>query len=128
VVYQVRAQLWALWSSSFCYWTKVLLRKDWIAAIAFVAIFTGLNSGSPTRDHIPPIFWYMPSPSSLCIVLSCTTDDRDFTVDMFANLPFTANLSVGMSTSIFALVSVVALAVGVSTIRGRSSAVSAKVE
>ncbi len=92
---------------------KVLLRKDWIAAVAFVAIFTGLSSSGsylavqiPTRILIYAIavlivyrFGLVP----LAVAI--------FTVDMLVSVPFSADFSTWyMSTSLFALLSVVALA------------------
>jgi len=92
---------------------KVLLRKDWIAAIAFVAIFTGLNSGGSYRAvEIPAhivvyaiavliVYRFGLVPLAVAI----------FTVDMLSNVPFSADLSTWyMSSSIFALLSLVALA------------------
>jgi hypothetical protein len=92
---------------------KVLLRKDWIAAVVFVAIFTGLSSGSsylavqiPTRMlvyGIAVLIVYRFGLVPLAVAI--------FTVDMLFNVPFSADLSTWyMSTSIFALLSVVALA------------------
>ena len=92
---------------------KVLLRKDWIAAVAFVAIFAGLSTGGryltveiPTHILIYAIavlivyrFGLVP----LAVAI--------FTVDMLVNVPFSADFSTWyMSTSLFALLSVVALA------------------
>jgi len=92
---------------------KVLLRKDWIAAIAFVAIFTGLNSGSshPAINIPSHILVYAIAVLIVYRFGLVPLMIAIFTVDMFANLPFTANFSAWyMSTSIFALLSVVALA------------------
>jgi serine/threonine protein kinase len=92
---------------------KVLLRKDWIAAVAFVAIFTGLSSsGSYLTVQIPTrilvyfilvliVYRFGLVPLAVAI----------FTVDMLVNVPFSADFSTWyMSTSLFALLSVVALA------------------
>jgi hypothetical protein len=92
---------------------KVLLRKDWIVALAFVAIFTALNSGgSYTAVEIPAhivvyaiavliVYRFGLVPLAVAI----------FTVDMLANVPFSADFSTWyMSSSIFALLTVVALA------------------
>jgi len=92
---------------------KVLLRKDWIAAIVFVAIFTGLSSrGSYLAVQIPTrvlvygiavliVYRFGLVPLAVAI----------FTVDMLFNVPFSADFSTWyMNTSIFALLSVVALA------------------
>jgi predicted Ser/Thr protein kinase len=93
---------------------KVLLRQKWIAAIVFVALFSGLNSlGSlyPMVEVPAAVIVY-----SIAVVivyrfglvsLACAI----FTVDMLVNVPFTADFSAWyMSTSIFALLSVVAMA------------------
>jgi predicted Ser/Thr protein kinase len=93
---------------------KKLLRKDWIAAIAFVAIFTGLNTldGSYRGVRIPALIVVYAIAVLIVyrfglVPLACAI----FTIDMLANVPFTANFSAWyMSTSIFALLSVVALA------------------
>jgi len=92
---------------------KVLLRKDWIATVAFVAIFAGLSTGGryltveiPTHILIYAIavlivyrFGLVP----LAVAI--------FTVDMPVNVPFSADFSTwDISTSLFALLSVVALA------------------
>ena len=93
---------------------KVLLRKEWIAAIAFIAIFA-LPRGLPSN--------YMPVelPTQIIVYaiavlivlrfgfvsLACAI----FTVDLVANIPFSADLSTWyMTTSILGLLSVVALA------------------
>jgi serine/threonine-protein kinase len=92
---------------------KVLLRKDWIVAIAFVAIFTGLNSGGS--------YWAAEIPAHIVIYAIAVLivyrfglvplAVAIFTVDMLSNVPFSADFSIWyMSSSIFALLSVVALA------------------
>jgi predicted Ser/Thr protein kinase len=93
---------------------KWLLRKEWIAGIAFVAIFAvprGL-SGPYTSVELPAqILVYT---IALLIVLrfglvplACAI----FTIDMVIGIPFSSDLSAWyMTTSILALLSVVALA------------------
>jgi serine/threonine-protein kinase len=93
---------------------KLLLRKDWLAAIAFVALFSTLKvlgSSYPMVDIPTVILVY--SIAALIVfrfglvALVCGI----FTVDLMANVPFSGDLSAWyMSTSIFALLSVVALA------------------
>jgi hypothetical protein len=93
---------------------KVVLRKDWLAAIAFVAIFAlprGFSS-SYVPIELPMlilvyaiavliVFRFGLAPLAVAI----------FTVDMVSSVPFSADLSTWyMPTSILALLSVVALA------------------
>jgi serine/threonine-protein kinase len=93
---------------------KVLLRKEWIAAIAFVAIFAvprGLSSSYMSIELPAQILVYG---IALLIVLrfgliplACAI----FTIDMLINVPFSADISAWyMPTSIAALLSVVAIA------------------
>ncbi len=93
---------------------KVLLRKEWIAAIVFVAIFAvprGLGSTYMSVELPTQILVYS---IALLIVLrfglvplACAI----FTIDMLANVPWSADLSMWyMTTSIAALLSVVAMA------------------
>jgi len=94
---------------------KVVLRKDWLAAIAFVALFAlprGL-SGSHVPIELPTqILVYA---IAVLIVLRfglIPLAVAIFTVDMTANLPFSSDLSVWfMSGSLLALSTVVVLAV-----------------
>jgi serine/threonine-protein kinase len=93
---------------------KLVLRKDWLAAVAFVAIYAlpqGLSS-----SHIPvdlPM-WILVYAIAVLIVfrfglipLACAI----FTVNMLPNAPFTVNFSAWyMSTFALTLLSVVALA------------------
>ena len=93
---------------------KILLRKQWIAAIVFVAIFTSLNvlgTRHPSVDTPATLIIY--SIATIVIVrfglvaLICGI----FTVDMLANVPFSSDFSAWyMNTSLLALFSVVALA------------------
>jgi hypothetical protein len=93
---------------------KVVLRRDWLAAIAFVAIFAlprGLTS-SHAATELPMliliygiavliVFRFGLVPLAIAI----------FTVDMLAGVPFSSDFSTWyMPTSILALLSVVALA------------------
>lgn len=93
---------------------KVLLRKDWLAAIAFIAIFAlprGLTS-SYMPVELPA--WILVFAIAVLIVyrfglipLACAI----FTINMLANVPFTADFSAWYSaTSILALLSILALA------------------
>jgi serine/threonine-protein kinase len=93
---------------------KVLLRKDWIAALAFVSIFVTLQTLQ--KPH-----WEVTIPSFLLVYLILVlivlrfglvpVAVGVFTVDMIANVPLTADFSVWYAgTSLLALLSVVALA------------------
>jgi predicted Ser/Thr protein kinase len=93
---------------------KLVLRKDWLAAIAFVAIYSlpqGLSSSHVSVDL--PI-WILVYAIAVLIVfrfglipLACAI----FTVNMLSNVPFTVNFSAWyMSTFALTLLSVVALA------------------
>ena len=93
---------------------KYILRKDWLAAVAFVAIFAlaqGLPSSYVSVD-LP--MWAVIYGIAVLIVyrfglipLACAI----FTVNMLANVPFTVDPSAWyMTTFILALLSVVALA------------------
>jgi serine/threonine-protein kinase len=93
---------------------KVLLRKEWIAAIVFVAIFAvprGLNSTYMQVELPAQIFVYAIAVLIVLrfgfIPLACAI----FTINLMANVPFSADLSAWyMPTSIAAMLSVVALA------------------
>jgi hypothetical protein len=93
---------------------KKLLRKDWIAALAFIAIFTGLNSGDSTFRIVTLPTQVLVYAVAVLIVyrfglvpLACAI----FTIDMLSNVPFSADFSAWyMPTSIFMLSTVVALA------------------
>jgi hypothetical protein len=93
---------------------KLVLRKDWLAAIAFVAIYSlpqGLSSSHVSVDL--PI-WILVYAIAVLIVfrfglipLACAI----FTVNMLSNVPFTVSFSAWyMSTFALTLLSVVALA------------------
>ena len=93
---------------------KLLLKKDWIATVGFVAIFTlakTLGSDHLIVDVVTVIVLY--SIAALIVYrfglvpLACGI----FTVDMLANVPFTADFSAWyFGTSMFALLSVLGLA------------------
>ena len=104
---------------------KVLLRKDWIAAIVFVAIFAvprALTSTYTAVDLPAQILVYAIAVLIVLrfglVPLACAI----FTIDMLANVPFSADFSAWyMTTSILALLSVVALAGGGSITRSAGS-------
>jgi serine/threonine-protein kinase len=93
---------------------KVVLRKDWLAAIAFVAVFAlprGFSSSYPTVEVPAQILVYAIAVLIVyrfgLVPLACAI----FTINMLANVPATADLSAWyMPTSVLALLSVVALA------------------
>jgi len=93
---------------------KVLLRKEWIAAIAFVAIFALPRSLTSTYVKIELPAEIVVYGIAVLIVLrfglvplACAI----FTINLMANIPFSADFSAWyMPTSILALLSVVALA------------------
>jgi len=93
---------------------KVLLRKEWIAAIAFVAIFALPRSLTSTYVKIELPAEIVVYAIAVLIVLrfglvplACAI----FTINLMANISFSADFSAWyMPTSILALLSVVALA------------------
>ncbi len=93
---------------------KVLLRKEWIAAIVFVAIFAlprGLSSTYMAVEIPAQILVYAIAVLIVLrfglVPLACAI----FTINLMANVPFSSDFSAWyMTTSIFALLSVVALA------------------
>ena len=93
---------------------RVMLRKEWIAAIAFVAIFAVPRSLTSTYMAVELPAQILVYAIAVLIVLrfglvplACAI----FTINLMANLPFSADFSTWyMSTSILALFSVVALA------------------
>jgi serine/threonine protein kinase len=93
---------------------KILLRKEWIAAIALVAIFAlprGLTSTYAAVEVPAQIVVYGIAAIIVLrfgfVPLACAV----FTINLMANIPFSADLSMWyMTTSILALLSVVALA------------------
>jgi serine/threonine protein kinase len=93
---------------------KALLRKEWLAALVFVAIFavpSGLSSSYVPVELPTQILVYA---IALLIVIRfglVPLAVAIFTIDMLANVPFSADLSSWyMTTSVLALVSVVAIA------------------
>lgn len=93
---------------------KVLLRKDWLAAGAFMVIFTALRSlGSPYIKIEAPALMVVYAIAVLIVYRFGLVPlaVAIFTIDMLANVPFSADLSAWyMSTALLALLSVVALA------------------
>jgi tRNA A-37 threonylcarbamoyl transferase component Bud32 len=93
---------------------KAVFKRDWLAAIVFVAIFTTaktLGSQYPVVDAITSVVVYSIAAVIVfrfgLVPLACAI----FTVDLLANIPFTADFSAWyVGTSVFALLSVVALA------------------
>ena len=92
---------------------KAMLKKDWLAAPAFVLIFTGLHATDPHPTVNLPTFLVIYAIAAIImyryglVPLACAI----FTVDMVANLPLTTDLSAWyVTTSFFALLSVIAAA------------------
>jgi serine/threonine protein kinase len=93
---------------------KVILRKDWIAAIVFVAMFAVPRSLTNSYVAVEMPAQILIYAIAVLIVfrfglvpLACAI----FTVNMLANVPFSADFSAWyMTTSLLALLSVVALA------------------
>jgi len=93
---------------------RVMLRKEWIAAIAFVAIFAVPRSLSSTYMAVEMPAWILVYAIAVLIVLrfgliplACAI----FTINLMVNVPISADFSAWyMPTSILALLSVVALA------------------
>jgi serine/threonine protein kinase len=93
---------------------KVVLRKDWLAAVAFIALNAlprGLTSSYVAVELPIEILVYAIAVLIVfrfgLVPLACAI----FTVDMLSNVPFTADFSAWyMTTSVLALLSVVALA------------------
>jgi hypothetical protein len=93
---------------------KFVLRKDWLAAIAFVALFAvprGLLDSHPAIE-LPTLF--LVYSIAVLIVLRfglIPLAVAIFTVDMASSVPFSGDLSTWfMTTTLLALFSVVALA------------------
>jgi hypothetical protein len=93
---------------------KVLLRKEWIAAIVFVAIFAvprGLQSTFMTVELPAQILVYAIAVLIVVRFGFVPLAVAIFTVDLSSNIPFSTDFSTWyMPTSILALLSVVALA------------------
>jgi hypothetical protein len=94
---------------------KVILRKDWLAAPVFVGIFValkGLQSSHLLLDFPVVVVIYVILVLIVFRFGLVPLVVGAFTVDMLVNVPFTADFSVWYaSTTLFALLSVVALAV-----------------
>jgi serine/threonine-protein kinase len=93
---------------------KVLLRKDWIAAIAFVVFFVGMRSLQSTHPAVDVPTVLLVYGVLVLIVFRfglVPLAVGAFTVDMLANVPFTADFSEWyVGWTLLALLSVVALA------------------
>jgi len=93
---------------------KVLLRKEWIAAIVFVAIFAvprGLSSPYMPIELPSQILVYAIAVVIVVRFGLVPLAVAIFTVDMLANVPFTSDFSAWyVGTTVWALLSVVALA------------------
>jgi serine/threonine-protein kinase len=93
---------------------KFLLRKDWLAAVVFVAIFALVQGLSSAYVSVDLPMWILIYAIAVIIVyrfglipLVCAI----FTVDMLSNVPFTINVSAWyVNTFALTLLSVVALA------------------
>jgi serine/threonine-protein kinase len=93
---------------------KLLLRKDWLAAIAFVAVYALSQGLSSSHTVVDLPMWIVVYAIAVLIVyrfglipLACAI----FTVNMLVNVPFTTDLSVWYaSTFALTLLSVVGLA------------------
>jgi hypothetical protein len=93
---------------------KVVLRKDWLAAIAFVALFAlpkGLSSDYVSIELPVQILVYAIAVLIVFRFGLVPLAIAIFTVDMLSGVPISFDVSTWyMATSIFALLSVVALA------------------
>ena len=93
---------------------KVVLRKDWLAAIAFVAIFAlpkGLSSNFATVEVPTQILVYAVAVIIVFRFGLIPLAVAIFTVNMLGNVPFTADFSAWyIATAFLTLLSVVALA------------------
>jgi hypothetical protein len=93
---------------------KVILRRDWLAATAFVAMFALPQGLSATHVPVDLPAWTLIYLVAVVIVfrfglvpLACAI----FTVNMLTNVPFSADLSAWyMPGSVLALLSILALA------------------
>jgi predicted Ser/Thr protein kinase len=93
---------------------KIVLRKDWLAAIAFVAIYALLQGLTASHMAADLPMWILVYAVAVLIVYRfglIPLAGALFTVDMLSNVPFTADFSAWyMGTFILTLLSVVALA------------------
>jgi predicted Ser/Thr protein kinase len=93
---------------------KIVLRKEWLAAIAFVALYALPQGLASSHVLVDLAMWTLVYAIAVLIVyrfglipLACAI----FTVNMLSNVPFTADFSAWyMSTFILTLLSVVVLA------------------
>jgi serine/threonine-protein kinase len=93
---------------------KLALKRDWVATLVFVAIFTTLKSLDSTHlllDSVTAVAVYLILALIVyrfgLVSLACAI----FTVDLLANVPFTGDLSAWyFGTTMFTLLSVIALA------------------
>jgi hypothetical protein len=93
---------------------KALLRKDWLAAVVFVAIYVLLQSASSSYPKVDVPTFILVYDIAVLIVyrfglvpLACAI----FTINMLSGIPMTSDLSAWyLPTAILALLSVVALA------------------
>ncbi|MGA2019713.1 MAG: serine/threonine-protein kinase [Candidatus Sulfotelmatobacter sp.] len=93
---------------------KFLLRKDWLAALAFVAIFALAQGLTSSHVAVELPMWILIYAIAVLIVYRfglIPLAGAIFTVNMLSNVPFTADFSAWyMSTFALTLLSVVALA------------------
>jgi len=93
---------------------KVILKRDWLAAIAFIGIFAAAKTLGSTHFAVEAVFAILVYLIAAVIIsrfglvsLACAI----FTVNLLGNVPFTSDSSAWyLGISIFALLSVVALA------------------
>ena len=94
---------------------RYLLRKDWLAAIAFVLIYVGVRSLGTTHPAIDLPTFFLVYVVLVVIIFRfglVPLAVAAFTVDMLANVPFTADFSAWYAgATLLALFSVVGLAV-----------------
>jgi len=94
---------------------KVVLRKDWLAALAFVAIYIGIRALQSSHPAIELPAMFLVYAVLVLIVFRfglVPVAVGAFTVDMLANVPLTADFSAWyIGTAILPLLSIVALAV-----------------
>jgi serine/threonine protein kinase len=93
---------------------KVILRKDWIAALAFLVLFVGLKTMGSTHLAIDLPTYLLVFAVLVLIVFRfglVPLAIGAFTTDMIANVPFTADSSAWyMGPTVMALLSVIAIA------------------
>ncbi len=93
---------------------KVLLRKDWLAAIAFVGMYVGMKALQSTHLEVTVPAFLLVYVILVLIVFRfglVPVAVAAFTVDMLLNVPLTADFSLWFaSTTLFTLLSIVAIA------------------